>query len=649
MIVLIVVGFLAGVVTGISPCILPVVPVIFAAGATGALPADTRRAPTTSDEAGRSGDPVVPEARVPVGVAAGGSVEGPAGPSTGGAPDDPVPSACVVPDPHRSDGPGGGDVPEDPGWDRAERRRLRRRPFAVVGGLVLSFSLATLIGSALLSFFGLPQDLLRNLGILVLAVVALGLIVPPFGDLLERPFARLVRGRQHNDAGGFVLGLSLGLLFVPCAGPVLTAITVVGADHRIGFSAVLLTAAFACGVAVPLLVFAIAGQRIVGAMPALRNRAVLVRRIVGVLLVVTAVVIALGLTDGIQRAVPGYTTALQNRIEANSTAKQALDQVSTNTATGALANCINDTGSSTLLHCGPAPAFKGVTAWLNTPGGSPLTIASLKGKVVLVDFWTYSCINCQRSLPHVEAWYSDYAADGFVVVGVHTPEFAFEHVTSNVAAAAGQLGVHYPIAVDDNYDTWNNYQNNYWPAEYLIDATGQVRHLDTGEGDYSQTEGFIRQLLVAAHPTVHLPTATDVPDRTPNGEQTPETYLGYGFPEARGAYGENTVDDQPATYVLPSSIAPNSYSLGGQWTVGPEDVLAGDDATLTLEFQADDVYLVLGGQGTVDVAVDGKPGKVVTVTGIPRLYTLFSSPTTHTGSLTLRMTPGVQAYDFTFG
>ena len=165
-----------------------------------------------------------------------------------------------------------------------------------------------------------------------------------------------------------------------------------------------------------------------------------------------------------------------------------------------------------------APNFTGITAWLNTPGGQPLSLAQLRGKVVLVDFWTYSCINCQRTLPHVEAWYKDYAKDGFVVVGVHTPEFNFEHVVSNVKSESACLGVKYPVAIDNNYKTWDAYDNEYWPADYLIDAQGDVRHVSFGEGGYSDTESLIRQLLTAAHPDIVLPQATDVANKTPATE-----------------------------------------------------------------------------------------------------------------------------------
>jgi cytochrome c biogenesis protein CcdA/thiol-disulfide isomerase/thioredoxin len=617
MILLVLVGFLGGLVTGISPCILPVLPVIFASGAASAL-----------DDRIEVGSAEVPEPvsqPMPVTVGGGpapGTSEGPAG--------------------------GGGAVP-DPGAEARARvvaARRRRRPFAVVAGLVLSFSVAVLAGSWLLSALGLPNWLLRWTGIVVLAVLGLGLLVPAIGDLLERPFVRWTAGREVTEDGGFVLGLSLGLVFVPCAGPVLAAIAEVGAQHHIGWSAVLLTAAFAVGVAIPLLLFALAGRYLATRMPSVRDHAAAVRKAIGAVFVVTALVLALTLTDGLQRAVPGYTTALQNRIEGSASAKRALAGVTGQATGGALSNC---TPSSPVLQkCGSAPPFAGISTWLQTPDGRPLTIAGLKGRVVLVDFWTYSCINCQRSLPHVEAWNAAYAKDGLTVVGVHTPEFAFEHDVGNITRAESQLGVRYPVAVDNDYATWNNYQNNYWPAEYLIDASGTVRHIDDGEGQYAQTETFIRQLLVGADPRVVLPPRTDVPDRTPQVQTTPESYLGYHYQEPN-LDGEQVTPDSMTTYLPPSTLPQDTFAFGGQWDIGSEGATAGPGATLTLHFQAQDVYLVLGGSGAVRVAVDRAPLPTVLVSGEPRLYQLVGPGAFQRGTLTLDVPAGVEAYDFTFG
>ena len=429
MVSLLLVGIVAGLITGISPCILPVLPMVLVAGATGTAPGSRRR-----------------------------------------------------------------------------------RSIAVVIGLVVSFSAITLLGTTVLSALGLPQDLLRDAGLALLGLFGLGLLVPAIAELLERPFLRLHPGRHPpSSRGGFLLGLGLGAVFVPCAGPVLAAISVIGATNHLSVIGLLLTLAFAVGAGVPLLAVALGGDAIIDRVRALRDRARGLRIGGGAVLIVMTLAIGLNLTDGLQQDVPGYTSALQSGVEGGRSVQSQLHSLTG----GGSASLMSCTTSSTLKECFPAPDFQGIAAWLNTPGGTPLSIRSLRGKVVLVDFWTYSCINCQRSLPHVEAWYQRYQADGLVVVGVHTPEFAFEHVVSNVRSAVQQFGITYPVAVDNGYDTWNAYNNEYWPADYLIDAAGEVRYERFGEGDYGATEAAIRQLLTDANPQVKLPPATDVPDLTP--------------------------------------------------------------------------------------------------------------------------------------
>ncbi len=214
---------------------------------------------------------------------------------------------------------------------------------------------------------------------------------------------------------------------------------------------------------------------------------------------------------------------------------------------------------ATLPKLGLAPNFTGIVSWLNTPDDKPLSLTQLRGKVVLVDFWTYSCINCQRSLPHVEGWYNDYKKDGLVVVGVSTPEFAFEHVVSNVRSAAGHLGVDYPIAIDNNDDTWDAYGNEYWPAEYLIDPTGDVRAYDFGEGGYGAMESDIRELLTANGVTA-LPPRTDVADKTPVNQTTPESYVGYEEAQSDAA-GTALVHDKPLVYKAPDPVPINTFAL----------------------------------------------------------------------------------------
>jgi cytochrome c biogenesis protein CcdA/thiol-disulfide isomerase/thioredoxin len=519
-------------------------------------------------------------------------------------------------------------------------RDLLARSLAVIGGLVLSFSIIVLAGSEILSLLHLPQDALRDAGIVLLIVVGLGYLIPPLGTLIERPFARVGTRQPSGQAGGFVLGLAVGVLYVPCAGPVLAAIAVVGATHRVGLTAVILTAAFAVGTAVPLLAVAAAGSQLTSRVGAIRRRAPQIRRAGGAVLIVFAVLIASDVLAGLQRDIPGYSTALQGSAKI----RKQLNAL-TGTPHTSLSSC-NST-ATTLVNCGPAPNFTGITAWLNTPGGKPLSLRALRGKVVLVDFWTYSCINCQRSLPHVEAWYSEYAKDGLVVVGVHTPEFAFEHVVSNVRAQASALGVRYPVAIDDSYATWDAYSNQYWPADYLIDAQGNVRSVHFGEGGYSTMGDLIRQLLQAAHPQLSVPSPAGVPDKTPTGELSPETYVGYD--ELQYLDPPEVTHDAPAVYHFPTPLPLGALGLSGTWTDHAQEATAGAGAEMELGFLAQDVYLVLGGTGTLDVSFDGHHTQTIDVGGTPRLYTLYQGGSATTGTLLLHASPGVQAYDFTFG
>jgi thiol-disulfide isomerase/thioredoxin len=264
-----------------------------------------------------------------------------------------------------------------------------------------------------------------------------------------------------------------------------------------------------------------------------------------------------------------------------------------------------------------------------------------------VDFWTYSCINCQRTLPHVEAWYKRYRKSGFNVIGVQAPEFAFEHVLSNIKSAVKNLGVKYPVAVDNNLATWTAYRNNYWPGEYLIDANGVIRHVDYGEGNYTADEDLIRSLLTKANPDLKLPPPTNVPDLTPTVETSPETYLGAD----RSQYldGAEPVANEDALYHFPTSIPEFSYALSGHWLTEDQQIVAKASSQLTLNFVANDVYLVLNGHGTIQVSLNGAPIKTVHVSGYARLYTLLKQKSDSQGLLNLKFSPGVQAYDFTFG
>ena len=541
MVVLLLIGFLAGVVTAISPCVLPVLPVLLAGGASG------------------------------------------------------------------------------------------RKPFRIVAGLVLSFSFFTLFAAWILDKLGLPEDLLRNLAIAFLFVMAATLLIPRAALLIEKPLAVFSRFRPTGVGGGFFFGAALGLVFVPCAGPVLATVTVVAAQNDVGFRAILLTLAYAIGAAIPMLLIARGGREAAGQ---LRRHADTVRIASGVLIAAVAIGLVLHVDDHLATLTPGYTSFLQNKIEDNSTAKRELEKV----RGGGQALAARHPTKGGLPDYGEAPPIHADGAWINS---GPLTIQHLKGKVVLVDFWTYSCINCLRTLPHLKAWYTAYHPKGLVIIGVHTPEFAFEHVTSNVRSAVKRLGVTWPVVQDNAYKTWDSYANQYWPAEYLIDKQGHVRHTHFGEGEYGQTEQLIRNLL-----NDKGAKAQQVADTTPGGVMTPESYL--GFQRLSNYAGTNPVPNKMAEYHFATNVVANTLSYDGMWNVGGESIVAGKNARLRLHYEAHNVYVVLGGHGTVQKLINGKPAGTIKVDA-QRLYTVRRSPNYEDALLELRFSPGVEAYSFTFG
>ena len=569
------IGFLGGLITGISPCILPVLPVIFLSGA--------------------------------------GSSRG-------------LSSAA--------------------------------RPYLVIAGLVCSFSLATLLGSALLSAFHLPQDAIRWTALVVLTLIGLGLIFPPLQHLIERPFAYLPQRQIGGNTDGFGLGLTLGALYVPCAGPVLAAIVVAGGTASLGPAALILTATFALGNALPLLAFALAGRRVGERVAAFRSRQRQIQIAGGIMMIVLAVGLVFNLPAILQRAVPDYTTAIQNRLDTNdiqrelssasppsTTAGSALQLDQGSTSNGTLTNCAGD--STQLQQCGPAPALTGVTGWLNTPDGKPLDPAAVRGKVVLIDFWAYSCINCQRSIPHLVDWYNRYRDDGLVVIGVHTPEYAFEKVPGNVTSGAAGLHIDYPIALDNDYATWNAFHNLYWPAEYLIDAHGDIRHTKFGEGDYDGTEKLIRQLLVDANPNVRLPAPVNGVDTTPQTLLTPETYLA---PDKSGNYGGGgEYKAGSGEFSFPAQLPANKFALRGRWTLDDQGATAdSDDAAIRLNYTAKDVFVVVGGTGTLTMTRGGRT-TTTPIGGPPTLHQIVADPAAHGDQLELGVSQGLQVFSFTFG
>lgn len=530
------------------------------------------------------------------------------------------------------------------------------RPLGITVGIMVSFGVLTLSISYLVRIFHFDPNLLRLLAVLVIGFMGITLIIPKLSGLLEAYVSRFtgIFGNLKTGQGfgaGLVSGLALGIVWTPCAGPILASIAALSAIGMVNLNVILITAAYVTGVGIPLFIFAYSGQQIIAGAKFFSKYTGRVQQVFGGIMILTAIAIYTNFDTYLQtqllNAFPWFNSSI-NSFESNSAVKRQLDILKGKLPTANLAIDSNGLFNSNY----PAPEISGITKWLNLPAGKQaLTINDLHGQVILIDFWTYTCINCLRTLPFVTGWYDKYNSQGFMVIGVHTPEFQFEHDTKNVLAAIKMFNIHYPVAQDNNYATWGNYDNQYWPAEYLIDQNGIVRRTHFGEGEYDQMETAIQTLLKQAGKQVGS-SLVNLPDLTPNSQLSPETYLGadrmeYYYP------GGNTGNGNKIFKL--SNPPPDTFSLGGEWNITGENAVTGNNAVLTYNFNADKVYLVLrpgnaGNNAKAKVFVDGKQTQEITIDA-DRLYTI-ADLNGKGGNHLLRLefeSPGIEAYAFTFG
>jgi len=563
----------------------------------------------------------------------------------------------------------------------------RRRPLGVVVGLSATFTI-TIVGLAnVVDGVGLGDDPLRDVSIAVLLAFGLALLMPDVAARLEAPLSRMARfgvgGIKLAKGDGFLSGLlvggALGFVYTPCASPILAAVISVSAATG---RTIVLALAYAAGSALVLLALALGGRRVFERVRR-AGRGPLLGRALGTIMILTAVAILTNLDVSFDQFVAEKIpdVNLTASLECSKTVTGRLHEITGHKAKFVAANgssacegstssvhvAAHDASQATLLadarslpELGAAPEFADTEDWFNTPGDRPLTLASLRGRVVLIDFWTYTCINCIRTLPYLKAWNAAYGDHGLTIVGVETPEFGFEKDASNVRDAIAQFGLRYPVVQDNEMGTWNAYGNEYWPADYLIDAHGQVRYATAGEGEYEKTETAIRALLAEAgyrvgamsHPTGVI---------APSEEATPETYTGT-------ARAQGWIDGPKAglhDYGPPPAgeLQLNDFAYSGTWSIGAQPAEAVSDAGIDGEFDAKHVYLVLSSPGErplqVRVVLDGRTipaadagsdvhDGVVTVRR-QRLYSLVSLPGDQRHRLSLRFADGVTAYDFTFG
>ncbi len=548
----------------------------------------------------------------------------------------------------------------------------RRRPLGIVAGLAVSFTFATVAAVYAISALGLPNDFLRKLAIVILIGFGVTLMIPPLAARLEAWISQfasragVAKGRGDGFWSGTAVGASLGLVYAPCAGPILAGVITVSASQS--FSTGRLAVAFAYGVgsAVVLYFLMLGGRRVV---------APLARRGVGLQIAMGAVMVVIGLAmlgnydirfqNRIAADLPSFLVNPSEALEDTASAQSALSDIRGDSAHGIGARAAAapkqskaEVKESGLPVLGTAPEFVDNQRWFNTPGDEPLTLKQLRGRVVLVDFWTYSCINCIRTLPYLKAWDEKYRTDGLTIVGVHTPEFPFEREAGNVQEAIDTNGIRYPVAQDNDQATWNAYGNQYWPAEYFIDAKGDVRYVHFGEGEYGEKEEVIRELLAEAGDEVQG-KKVQVKAVTPSTTvTTPETYLGAARAER---FTNAELSPGLHDFSAPASLPANEFAYHGKWRIALDSATAAG-GSLDLNFGARRVYLVLGSPGhprQVRVRLDGNPissaeagsdvhGGVVNVDS-QRLYNLVDLPAVAGHVLELEPEPGVMGYAFTFG
>jgi cytochrome c biogenesis protein CcdA/thiol-disulfide isomerase/thioredoxin len=512
-----------------------------------------------------------------------------------------------------------------------------KRPFGIITGFVTFFALFTFFSRKIVLYSGIDLNIVRHVSygvLLLLGVVMLS------GYLTEK-FASLTRKlantgstlkSANNSQGGFWSGVLFGaliaLIWTPCAGPILAAIIVQTVIQKSNFTSFLTVVAFGLGAGLPMLIIALFGRGIMNRLGFLKTHTSFFRKLLGVIII--ASVAYMIYTEG------GISVASASKSSDDSTAALGLEKG--------------------LAQPYKAPAIDGIVAWINSP---PLSLSELKGKVVLIDFWTYSCINCVRTLPYVKDWYDKYHDQGLVIIGVHTPEFDFEKDLKNVEAAVIRDGIKYPVALDSKFVTWQNYKNSYWPAHYLINKDGDVVYTHFGEGDYDVTENNIRFLLGVKSDT---PAKADA-GVTANPNQTPETYLGYKRAE-RFHSQEAITKDKTAKYSYPTGDLTNVWALEGSWVIFPDRVVSdSSDSALKFNFNARKVYIVMGNSTGKSIkvkltlngsAITSHQGKDLSDSAIDvnsnALYEALILDKAQVGTIELKPeSPGLEVYTFTFG
>jgi cytochrome c biogenesis protein CcdA/thiol-disulfide isomerase/thioredoxin len=544
----------------------------------------------------------------------------------------------------------------------------RRRPLGIASGLVVSFTFAIVALVYAIGALGLPDDLLRKLAIAVLIAFGLTLMAPPLAARVEARLSQIgIRAAGSRGSGdgfwsGTVVGFSLGLVYAPCAGPILAGVITVSASQPFDAGRLAVALSYGIGCATALYFLMLGGRRLI---EPLARRGDALQIAMGAVMVAVALAMLgsydLRFQNSIASDLPSFLVNPSEPLEQTASTRNALADLRDQAHAPKFTEdkTLHEGKASGLPVLGKAPEFVDTERWFNTPGDQPLTLRGLRGHVVLIEFWTYTCINCMRTLPYLKAWDERYRKDGLRIVGVHTPEFPFEREASNVEDAIERDGIRYPVTQDNEQATWNAYGNQYWSAQYLIDAQGNVRQAGFGEGEYAEKERAIRALLAEAGQGVGKSLAGARGIKAEAGVTTPETYLGAAraerFTNSKFSRGRHD-------FSAPAKVPANDFAFRGGWNISLDFATAAAGASLDLNFGARRVYMVLRSPGhsrRMRVLLDGHPistaeagsdvqSGILTVTA-PRLYNLVDLPQVGHHVLTLEPEAGMVGYSIKFG
>jgi cytochrome c biogenesis protein CcdA/thiol-disulfide isomerase/thioredoxin len=531
------------------------------------------------------------------------------------------------------------------------KENSKSRPFGIILGFIASFTFFTLFLSALVRLTGVSADLLRTVSIIVIASFGISLLVPRFQIFLERlftSFGKIVPQGNKNPSfvSGILVGLSLGLLWTPCVGPIIASVIALAVTGTVTIDTFIVTLAYSIGTAIPMFGVMIGGQALLKKVPWLLGNTEKIQKAFGLIMVLTALAIFAGFDRSFQTFViekfPSYgagLTTFENVDVVRDNLKNVGGRGPNKSDMGKPSFILTDKGA-------PAPEIIAGGEWFNS---RPLKLQDLRGKVILVDFWTYSCINCQRTLPYLKSWWAKYNSKGLVVIGVHSPEFEFEKNPENVKKALAELGVSYPVVQDNNFATWRAYQNQFWPAKYLIDQDGFVVYHHFGEGNYNETETEIQKLLKDTG-------VSSMPDKPNNPSyqtfaRSPETYFGYD--RVSGLVSNEPIkEDVASSYSAPDELPSNSFAYVGKWLISHEFAAAQPGSQIILRFNAKNVYMVMGPTGKpvkVKVTLDEKViGEILVSSHDLFKLVELEAPGEHILRIEFE-SGGVQAYTFTFG